>query len=129
MRTKYLTTLLVFAVSVLVISETTNVFGTALIGMIRLSGFQVHVGDQWVYENESKDGDFQRPEITRWISEVTVTDIVNIPQGQVVLVQARFQGPHENNGYIAKYSDGNYLVNGNCIYFLDVAWDAGALKP
>jgi hypothetical protein len=129
MRTKCLTIILSLVVAVLVISETANVFGAPVVDQLGLSWFQVHISDRWVYQNESKSGQSQPSDVSRWISEVTVTNIINIPQGEVVLRQVRYQGAYKGSGYVADYGDGNYLVRGNCIYFLDAAWDSGALKP
>jgi hypothetical protein len=46
-----------------------------------LSWFPLQIGSRWVYEHEWKAGDPERPKITRWITEETVTGLVTLPEG------------------------------------------------
>src|SRR5690242_21608903 len=50
-----------------------------------LQWFPLHVGGRWVYDLESKSGDRQRPDVDHCTISVTITRLVAIPEGIVVL--------------------------------------------
>jgi hypothetical protein len=51
--------------------------------------FPLQVGSRWIYEHEWKSGDRNRPDVDHWTSEETITGLVNIPEGIVVLREVR----------------------------------------
>jgi hypothetical protein len=112
----------------------------------------LRVGSRWVDEHESKSGDRNRPDVDRWITEESITGLVTIPEGLVVLrdvkqssnpneqtTTARVIGPNGQLRYVqqpgynrAAYSNPEpYLVRGNCIYGIAGGWDSQAqqLRP
>lgn len=89
-----------------------------------LSWFPLQVGNSWIYQQEWKTGDLQRPEVTRWTTKETITGLLTIPEGLVVLRQVKQQG-ESRGGYVAERGSSNYLVHGSCVYFLDDSWDNG----
>src|SRR6266576_5899661 len=126
MRTQRVTNQLILIIAVGIIGGlATHVMGQE----ISLDWFPVHLSDHWVYQNEWKGGEAQRPDVTRWTSEETVTNIITIPEGQVVLRRVQSNGSHKGHGYVAYYGDGNFLVRSDCIYFIGTAWNSGALDP
>jgi hypothetical protein len=112
-----------------------------------LAWFPLQIGNRWVYENESKSGDRNRPDVNRWISEETITEWVTIPEGLVVLREVRQQeeGPRGASGDLVIAPNGRlrearqegrahlgylitrdrdpYLVSGNCVYVISDGWD------
>jgi len=96
-----------------------------------LAAIPAQVGDRWVYAYESKsDSGGKSLHIAHWTSEESVTAIIDIPEGQVVLRTAQYQGDYKGNlTYASSYSDGDYLIDDGCIYFLQDAWANGGLKP
>jgi hypothetical protein len=123
MRTKCLSNYLVLIIAGIIGGLAASVMGQE----ISFDWFPVHIADHWVYQNEQKGGESQRPDVARWTTEETVTDIIRIPEGQIVLRKVQSSGSYKGNGYVADYSDGNFLVRSDCIYFLGTAWDSGAL--
>jgi hypothetical protein len=108
--------------------------------------FPLRVGSRWIYEHESKSGDRNRPDVDGWTSEETITRLVNIPEGIVVLREVKEQGSHTGqtvgaevtapNGQIREsapriaHSDylvtrdrEPYLVHGSCVYVIAEGWD------
>jgi hypothetical protein len=105
----------------------------------------LRVGSRWIYQNEWKSGDRNRPDVDRWTSEETVTGWVAIPEGLVVLREVKAQSSDTGqtgrrnaiapNGHrveapeiahpgylVARYGE-PYLVHGNCIYVIGEGWD------
>lgn len=89
------------------------------------------VGDRWVYAYESKsDYGGKSLLVARWTSEESVTAIIDIPEGRVVLRTTQYKGDYKGNlTYASSYSDGDYLIHDGCIYFLRDSWANGGLKP
>ena len=54
--------------------------------------FPLRVGSRCIYEHEWKSGDRNRPDVDRWTSEETITGLVNIPEGIVILREVKEQG-------------------------------------
>jgi len=111
-----------------------------------LAWFPLHVGSHWIYEHEWKSGDRTRPDVDRWITEETITGLVTIPEGLVVLREVKQQPnptdqavtvkvitpngqvrevrqPGYNRGVHSARDRDPYLVHGDCIYVLDGGWD------
>jgi hypothetical protein len=109
--------------------------------------FPLQVGTRWVYEHEAKSGDRNHPDVDRWTTEETITGWVTIPEGLVVLREAKqlgnanektttvpVTGPNGKLRYVQQpgYNRGlwpsgerePYLVHGNCIYdVIGGGWD------
>ena len=109
--------------------------------------FPLRVGSLWIYEHEWKSGDRNRPDVDRWTSEETITGLVNIPEGIVVLRDVKEQGSYTGQtvgtkviapngqlrevalpriahpGYLVTRDREPYLVHGNCIYVIGEGWD------
>jgi hypothetical protein len=88
--------------------------------------FPFQVGSRWVYEHESKSGDRNRPTVTRWTTEETLTERVTVPEGVVVLREATQLT--SATGYTHSALDARdrepYLVSGNCVYVINGGWDS-----
>jgi hypothetical protein len=107
--------------------------------------FPLRVGSRWIYQNESKSGDRNRPDVDRWTSEETVTGWVSIPEGTIVLREVREQGSNggqtgrteaiapngrrvevpgvANRGHLVARDREPYLVHGSCVYVIGQGWD------
>lgn len=120
-----------------------------------LAWFPLQVGSRWVYENERKSGDRNRPDVERWTSEETITGLVTVPEGVVVLrevtekdhssgqtVRVRVIAPNgqvrevdqagnAHADYLVARDRGPYLVRGNCVYAIGEGWDGQSrrLRP
>ena len=111
-----------------------------------LEWFPLHVGSRWVYEHEWKSGDRTRPDVDRWTTEETITALVTIPEGLVVLREVKQQAnatdknvtvkvitpngqvrevqqPAHNRGIASARDREPYLVHGNCVYVILGGWD------
>jgi hypothetical protein len=112
-----------------------------------LAWFPFQLGSRSVYEHEWKSGDRTQPDVDRWTTEETITGLVTIPQGLVVLREVKQQGnATEQNvkkrviprngqlrevqrqgithpGYLVARDRELYLVHGNCIYVIADGWD------
>jgi hypothetical protein len=112
-----------------------------------LAWFPLRVGSRWVYEHEWKSGDRNRPDVDRWTSEETITGLVTIPEGVVVLrevtekdnssgqtVRTKVitpngqlrevdQSRNAHPGYLVTRDRGPYLVRSNCVYVIGEGWD------
>ena len=112
-----------------------------------LAWFPLRVGSRWVYEHEWKSGDRNRPDVDRWNSEETITGLVTIPEGVVVLrevtekdnssgqtVRTKVitpngqlrevdQSRNAHPGYLVTRDRGPYLVRSNCVYVIGEGWD------
>ena len=95
--------------------------------------FPLQPGSRWVYEHEWKSGDRNKPTIDRWTTEETVTALVTIPEGTVVLRDAKqLANPAATRGaHIVARAKNPYLIRGDCVYPISDGWDSGnqALKP
>jgi hypothetical protein len=83
--------------------------------------FPLEVGNRWIYDHESKSGDAQRPEVTRWTTDEAVTEAVTIPEGLIVLRQVKQQGESPGD-YLTERDNAPYLVHKSCIYSLAGGW-------
>jgi hypothetical protein len=112
-----------------------------------LAWFPLRVGSRWIYEHEWKSGDRNRPDVDRWTSEETITGLVSIPEGVVVLREVKEHGNDTGQTVSAKVIAPNgqlrevglpsiahtaylvtrdrqpYLVHGNCVYVIGEGWD------
>jgi hypothetical protein len=110
-----------------------------------LAWFPLQAGSRWLYQYEWKSGNRDRPDIERWTTEETITGWVRIPEGLVVLRDARQQPNPAGeivtrrviapNGQLRYVQQGNshgaliardsepYLIHGNCIYTIQGGWD------
>ena len=113
-----------------------------------LAWFPLQVGSRWVYEHEMKSGDRNRPSVDRWSTEETVTGWATIPEGIVVLRDAKEridpgeqsvtrrtiapngsvrqvdqQGSSRGSHRLVREKD-PYLIRGNCVYPLSGGWDS-----
>jgi hypothetical protein len=80
--------------------------------------FPMEVGNQWLYEHESRDTPAENPRITRWQTVETVTGTLAIPEGTVVLRRVEVNG-HPPGGWLQTvYGESNYLIRNDCLYFL-----------
>jgi hypothetical protein len=110
--------------------------------------FPLRVGSRWIYEHEWRSGDRNRPGVDRWTSEETITGLVNIPEGIVVLREVKEQGRSYSGqtvgtkvidpngqlrevalpriahpGYLVTRDREPYLVHGSCVYVIGEGWD------
>jgi len=105
--------------------------------------FPLHVGSRWVYDHESKSGDREHPDVDRWTSSVTITRLVTIPEGLVVLrevtlpesqpgARALVIAPNgrrqyaeipAHGGYPASRDRAPYLLHENCLYVISGGWN------
>jgi hypothetical protein len=107
----------------------------------------LQVGSRWVYDHEWKSGDRNRPAVDRWSTDETVTGWATIPEGTVVLRDAkervnpgeqgityRIVAPNglvrqvnqqgsSHGGYLVARSRYPYLIRGNCVYVISDGWD------
>jgi hypothetical protein len=110
--------------------------------------FPLQVGTRRVYEHEAKSGDRNHPDVDRWTTEETITGWLTIPEGLVVLREAKqvgsatektttvpvigangelryLQQPGYNRGLRPGGEREPYLVHGNCIYnVIGGGWDS-----
>jgi len=112
-----------------------------------LAWFPLGVGSRWIYEHEWKSGDRNRPDVDRWTSEETITALVSIPEGVVVLREVKEHGSYTGQiartkvidpngqlreveltriahpGYLVTRDGEPDLVHGNCVYVIGDGWD------
>jgi hypothetical protein len=109
-----------------------------------LTWFPLRVGSRWLYEHEWKTGDRRHPTVDRWTTEETITGLVTIPEGLVVLREvkrrnqvpgqrnARVLGlngkvqewpPEDNGGYVVTRAREPYLVRADCVYVINNGFD------
>jgi hypothetical protein len=112
-----------------------------------LAWFPLQRGTRWLYQHESKSGNRNRPNVDRWTSEETIVGWVTVPEGLVVLREAREQGSSTgqpvqtivtapngqlrevelpriaHRGYLVARDREPYLVRGNCVYVIGEGWD------
>jgi hypothetical protein len=112
-----------------------------------LAWLPLQVGSRRVYEYESKSGDRNRPDVDRWTTEETITGWITIPEGLVVLREAKQQSnaigqttvpviapngqlrkvqePGYSRGVVTARDNEPYLVHGNCVYVIyGGGWDS-----
>jgi hypothetical protein len=106
-----------------------------------LAWFPLQPGSRWIYDYEWKSGDRNYPEVDRWTTEVTVTGWVTIPEGIVVLRDAKQEGGKTITGWmIAPNGQRRYvqhqnvhpvtrdqepfLIHAACVYGIGGGWDA-----
>jgi hypothetical protein len=113
-----------------------------------LSWFPLQVGSQWLYENEWKSGDPDRPSVERWTTEESITGWVTIPEGLVVLREVRRHSKTPGEPTRVLGSDGQahqvqfnsdgadvvarqkepFLVRGSCVYVINNGFDNQSRK-
>ncbi len=98
-----------------------------------LAWYPLRVGSHWIYQHEWKSGDRDHPVVDRWTSDESITDLVTIPDGVVVLRDVK-QVTSKNSqarGYLVDRDRAPYLVRGSCIYQIGEGWDGQSqrLRP
>ena len=95
--------------------------------------FPLEVGNQWIYEHESREGSREHPFLRRWETVETVTGRLDIAAGTVVVREVRVKGKTSGGWLQTRYGESNYLIHEGCLYFLDPhdSWDEQGqrLKP
>ena len=98
-----------------------------------LEWFPAAKGNQWIYEHEDREGSPERPLIRRWQTTETVTGMLPIPEGSIVLRRVQVQGETPGGWLEAVYGGSHYLLRQGCLYFLDLhdSWDeqTRSLRP
>jgi hypothetical protein len=92
----------------------------------------MEVGNQWVYEHESRDVPESNPYIRRWQTVETITGTLKIPEGLVVLRNIEVNGETPGGWLQTVYGESNYLIRNDCLYFLNSqTWNdhEHALRP
>lgn len=100
--------------------------------------YPLAIGDEWTYEHESRNGDARNPDVERWKTVETIRGFLERPEGMIVLREVRTLKMSPNrpgfvitpNGAVQPLrrtenpGSANYLVRGDCIYFLEYGeWD------
>jgi hypothetical protein len=94
--------------------------------------FPLQVGNTWVYEKESLDGDMAKPDVERWTTEETITAATSFPElaGTLITKKTKVLADTLTPGFIpendfAKREPGetHFLIHQACLYKLD-GWDA-----
>jgi hypothetical protein len=95
------------------------------------SWFPLRIGSRWIYEHEWKSGNQNNPEVRSWTTSETVTNLIQVPEGIVVIRSVEVQGGESTGGYVTMRDTSPYLLHSNCIYGLDGSWDrvAGKVRP
>jgi len=81
--------------------------------------FPMDIGNQWVYEHESRGVPASNPHVTRWQTAETITGTLRIPEGLVVLRHVEMNGDTSGGWLQSVYGESNYLVRNDCLYFLN----------
>ena len=98
-----------------------------------LTWFPLQAGSRWVYEHEWKSGDRNRPAVDRWTTEETVTGWMTIPEGIVVLRDAKEraipdkpinQQGSSRGGHLVARAKYPYLIRGDCVYLISDGWNS-----
>jgi len=84
--------------------------------------FPMDIGNQWIYEHESRGGSSKNPLITRWQSVETTTGAVAIPEGTVVLRHVQVSGDASSGWIESVFGRSNFLIRKDCLYFLNPAF-------
>jgi hypothetical protein len=90
------------------------------------------VGNQWIYEHESRSSPRSNPYVTRWQTVETITGTLTVPEGMVVLRHVEVNGNSPGGWLQSVYGESNYLIRNDCLYFLNPqTWDqqGQALRP
>jgi hypothetical protein len=77
------------------------------------------VGNQWVYEHESRSSPESNPYVTRWQTVETITGTLAIPEGMVVLRNVQVKGDAPGGWLQTVYGESHHLIRNDCLYFLD----------
>jgi hypothetical protein len=91
-----------------------------------LTWLPLQVGSRWVYDHEWKSGDRNRPAVDRWTTEETVTAWVTIPEGIVVLRDAKDRANQvaSRAGHLVARANYPYLIRGDCVYPISNGWNS-----
>lgn len=85
------------------------------------------VGDRWIYEEEIRDGNRERPEVERWEQEDVTVAIETVPQGVLIRRKVSFLNNTVPPRRIIRASgpgESNILIHNDCVYYLgDYGWD------
>lgn len=85
--------------------------------------YPLQVGNQWIYDWESRNGNQRDPDISRWTTIVTVKQHIKTAEGVVIVRELALQG-EVNAGWIDRRFGSAYLVRNDCLYPLYELWDA-----
>ena len=91
------------------------------------SWYPLRVGSRWTYEHEWKSGNRNSPEVSRWTTSETVTNLLRVPEGLVVKKSVDVQSG-SIGGHVTVGDNPPYLLHGNCVYGLGGSWDRAAEK-
>ena len=91
------------------------------------SWFPLRTGSRWVYQHESRSGNRNNPEVSRWTTTETITSLIHVPEGLVAIRRVEVVGS-STGGYLTARDNSPYLLHGNCIYVLAGSWDTVAEK-
>jgi hypothetical protein len=92
--------------------------------------FPLQRGNRWVYDFEWKNANRNTPEVSRWTTTEAITNLVQIPEGVVVIRSVDLQGKSAGS-YLSTRDNSPYLLHENCVYVLNESWDRVAenLRP
>lgn len=84
------------------------------------------VGDRWIYEDEIREGNRQKPDVARWEQAETITAIETVPEGVLIRRKVSFlnnTAPPPNWTNWRRQDESDILVRDRCLYYLSVtAW-------
>jgi hypothetical protein len=84
----------------------------------------LETGNQWIYRHELRGVPRQHPRITRWRTVETITGTLTIPEGTLVQRDIAVHGDRPAGWLQTVFGEGNFLIRGGCLYFLDAqTWD------
>jgi hypothetical protein len=103
----------------LAVSSRVFAFGQGAVG----DWLPLHAGDSWIYLHENfygAVGGIAHPEITRWKTEETVSGLVSIPEGTLVLLREHLVGPAPSSPHFELRigPDEAWLIQGDCLFQL-----------
>jgi hypothetical protein len=76
------------------------------------------IGDRWIYEAETRDGDRQHPDILRWRQQVVTVAIETIPEGILIRRKVTWLNNTAPPRWIGLYDESNILIRNNCAWYL-----------
>jgi hypothetical protein len=81
--------------------------------------FPMDVGNQWVYARESRGAPAKNPHVVRWQTVETITGLLAIPEGTVVLRRVEVKGDPPGGWLQTVFGESNFLIRNDCLYFLN----------